>query len=66
MIGALVEHECYGLGVVLKSEIYDKSGVHALFVQWNEALYWKEDLCHNQRCWIDAENVKVLTERGCK
>jgi len=68
MTGALVLHDNYGLGVVLKSEIYDKSGAHALFVRWNEALHWKERryLCHNQHCWIDAEDIKVLTERECK
>jgi len=62
MIGAIVEHECHGLGVMLKSEIYDKSGAHALFVRWNEALDW----ARGHYCWIDAEDIKVLTERECK
>ncbi len=64
MIGAIVEHECHGLGVVLKSEINDKSGSHFLFVRWNEALTWDGEVCHH--CWIDDEDIKVLTERKCK
>lgn len=65
MIGAIVKDVNHGLGVVLKSEINDKSGAQFLFVRWNEALHWKEEtyLCHNQRCWVNTEDVKVLTER---
>ena len=64
MIGAIVEHECHGLGVVLKSEINHKSASHFLFVRWNEALTWDGEACHY--CWIDTEDIKVLTERECK
>ena len=65
MIGAIVEHECHGLGVVLKSEINDKSGAQFLFVRWNEALHWEEEtyICHNQHCWIDTEDIKVLSKK---
>ena len=64
MIGAIVEHVHHGLGVVLKSEINDKSGAHFLFVRWNEALHWEEETY--QHCWIDTEDIKIVTERKCK
>jgi hypothetical protein len=61
MTGALVLHDNYGLGVVLKSEIYDKSGAHILFVRWNESLAWKGEEYHY--CWIDDKDTRVLKER---
>ncbi len=61
MIGAIVEHECHGLGVVLKSEIYDKSGAHPLFVRWNEALTWDGEAYHY--CWIDAKDIKIVSKK---
>jgi len=64
MTGALVLHDNYGLGVVLKSEFHDKSGAHILFVRWNESLAWIGVPSHY--CWIDTEDIKVLTERECK
>jgi hypothetical protein len=55
MIGAIVEHVHYGLGVVLKSE------PHCLFVRWNEALTWREGTY--QHCWIDTEDIKVVSKK---
>jgi hypothetical protein len=61
MIGAIVEHVHYGLGVVLKSEINDKSASHFLFVRWNEAFHWEEETY--QHCWIDTEDIKVVSKK---
>ena len=61
MIGAIVEHVHHGLGVVLKSEINDKSGSQFLFVRWNEALHWEEETYHH--CWIDTEDIKVVSKK---
>ena len=55
MIGAIVEHECHGLGVVLKSE------PHFLFVRWNEALTWDGETY--QHCWIATEDIKVVSKK---
>ena len=61
MIGAIVEHVHHGLGVVLKSEINDKSGSQFLFVRWNEALTWREETY--QHCWITTEDIKVVSKK---
>ena len=61
MIGAIVEHVNYGLGVVLKSEINHMSGYHFLFVRWNEALTWDGEVYHY--CWIDDEDIKVVSKK---
>ena len=61
MIGAIVEHVHHGLGVVLKSEINDKSGSHFLFVRWNEVLTWDGEVYHH--CWIHTEDIKVVSKK---
>ena len=55
MIGAIVEHVHYGIGVVLNSE------PHFLFVRWNEALTWREETY--QHCWIATEDIKVVSKK---
>ena len=61
MIGAIIEHAHHGLGVVLKSEINDKSGDRFLFVRWNEALTWDAEAYHY--CWIDTEDIKIVSKK---